>query len=381
MTYVENSMNILSNFCSPINKNITASIDIKSIQNNINILRYKSKTDIMPILKADAYGHGLIDIAKIMRRLEVKYIGVATLSEAIMLRKSGDKGRILSWLYNIHNPELKEAMHLNIDIAICDETIIYDFISLIPDNKKIKVTIFVDTGINRTGINYNTALEAFIKVSKCEKIELVGMMSHLVCSQIKNSPIVNKQLTMFRSLRNQLKTLNINPPLVHIANTWACLNYDVSDFTLARAGGGIYGITIETPYAELQLVMSITSYIIQLKTINNGEGVGYDWTYVSDKNMRIGIIPVGYADILPRNASNKLYIYINGTVRKVLGLISMDQIVVEATETDNINDLVTIFGNGINCSQTIYDIANVSNSTPYEVACNIGCRVNKIYVS
>ena len=360
-------------------KDIIATIDIQAVKHNLQVLRSHAKTDVMPVLKADAYGHGLLDMAKTMRKLGVKHIGVATLGEAILLRKSGDQGRVLAWLFDIDGPEVKDAMHLDLDIAICDETIIPKFIKMIPVGKKIKVTMFVDTGINRAGITYENAIEAFKEVNQCEKIELVGMMSHLIDSQNKNSPRVNEQLRKFRDLRQRLAAINIIPPLVHIANTRACLNYDVSDFTLARSGGGVYGMPSDKKEPRFKLAMSMSSYIIQLKDVKKGAGIGYDWTYKAPRDMRIAIIPIGYADILPRTASNKMSLYINGLKRKMLGLISMDQVVVEASAKDKLNDQVYIFGNGKNCPQTIYDVAALGNASPYEVMCHTGYRVNRVY--
>ena len=362
-------------------KDNRAIIDINAIKNNIKFLKKKSGTDLMPVLKANAYGHGLIEIAKILRTLDIKYIGVATLGEAILLRKNGDKGRILAWLYNINSYELIDAFNLNIDIAIFDEKIISKFISLIPKNKKINVTVFVDTGINRAGVPYDIAIKIFKRLNRCNKIELVGMMSHLVCSEINNSPIVKEQLSKFRDLRKNLEKIGINPPLVHIANTAACMNYDVSDFTLSRPGKGIYGIAPDfKPNKNLKLSMSIKSCIIQIKDVKKGDGIGYNWKYIVPKNTKICILPIGYADIIPRNISLKLNIYINGTKRKVLGLISMDQIIVESKRNDKINDDVYIFGNGIDCPQTIYDIAKLSNTIPLEILSHIGTRIDKTYI-
>ena len=363
-------------------KDIKGVIDINAIRNNINYLKKKTGTDLMPVLKADAYGHGLVQMAKILRQLGIKYIGVATLGEAILLRDSGDKGRVLAWLYDIDGDELKNALHMDIDIAIFDEKTIPKFISLIPKNKKINVTMFVDTGINRAGIPYDKAYDAFIEVNKCDKIKIEGMMSHLVCSGIKNSPIVNEQLRKFRDLRKRLTEINIVPPLVHIANTGGCLNYDVSDFTLARPGSGIYGIpAIDKVDKHLKLAMTIKSYIIQLKEVGKGEGIGYDWKYITPRKMRVAVLPIGYADIIPRSSSGKLYVYINGTKRKVLGTISMDQIIVEAKEIDKVNDEVIIFGNGKNCPQNIFDVAKAGDAFPIEILCHTGYRINREYIN
>jgi len=368
------------NYIPQADKDIKAIIDVNAIRHNIKYLKKKTGTDLMPVLKADAYGHGLIEMTKILRKLGIKYIGVATLGEAILLRKSGDKGRVLSWLYDIDHIEFKHGLHLDLDIAIFDEKQIPQIIKMIPKGKKLKVTMFVDTGINRAGIPYENAMQAFKDVAACDKIELVGMMSHLVCSQIKNSPIVNEQLRKFRELRSQLEEIGIKPPLVHIANTGACLNYDVSDFTLSRSGSGIHGLE-DKPNKNLKPTMSVTSYIIQLKDIKKGEGIGYDWTYKTPKNMRVAVLPIGYADIVPRSSSSKLYVYINGTKRKVLGTISMDQIIVESKENDKISDIVYIFGNGKDCPQTIYDIEKISNMIPVEILCHIGYRINRTYIN
>jgi alanine racemase len=362
-------------------KDIKAIIDTNAIKSNVTFLKNKAGTDIMPVLKADAYGHGLIEIAKFLRKIGIKYIGVATLGEAILLRKTGDNGRVLSWLYNIDGQEFKDGLKLNLDIAIFDETQIPKIEKMIPNGKKIKITMFVDTGINRASIPYENALEACKQVVDCNKFELVGLMSHLVCSQIKNSPIVNEQLRKFRALRQELKDIGIVPPLVHIANTGGCLNYDVSDFTLSRAGFGIYGINANNKFDKnLKLSMSVKSYIIQLKDVDKKIGIGYDWKYITPRKMKVAILPIGYADIIPRAASLKMSVYINGTKRKVLGLISMDQIVVEAKKNDKINDDVFIFGNGHNCPQTIFDIAKAGNAFPIEILCHAGYRVNRVYI-
>ena len=361
-------------------KDIKAIIDVNAIRNNVNFLKKKTGLDLMPVLKADAYGHGLIEMAKILRKLGIKYIGVATLGEAILLRKSGDTGRILSWLYDIDGQEIKDGLKLDLDIAIFDENLIPKLEKLIPKGTILKTTIFVDTGINRAGIPYEKSFQAFKDIkSKPDKFEIVGMMSHLVCSGIKNSPIVNEQLRKFRALRSELEEIGIKPPLVHIANTGACLNYNVSDFTLARPGSGIYGIPgNDEVNKNLKLAMTVKSYIIQLKDVEKGQGIGYDWKYITPRKMRVAVLPIGYADIIPRSSSGKLYVYINGTKRKVLGTISMDQIIVEAKENDKINDDVIIFGKG---GQTIFSLSKAGDAFPIEVLCHTGYRINRTYIN
>lgn len=362
---------------------ITATIDTKAIKHNLNQLQRISGTELMPVLKSNAYGHGMVEMARVLRNLGIRHLGVATLGEAIMLRQNGDTGRILAWLYDIDGPELTDAFHQDLDIAIFDEKHLDKFVRRIPTHKVIRVTVFVDTGINRAGVPYEKAFELFRRLQQEPKIKIEGMMSHLVCSGVKNSPIVNEQLAKFRALRQRLaEEAGIVPPLVHIANTGGCMNYDVSDFTLARPGSGIYGVSADfRPTPLLKLAMSLSTSIIQIKTVEKGAGIGYDWAFVAPKRMQIAVLPIGYADMLPRDASLKMSVYIRGTKRRVLGKISMDQIVVESKIGDREGEVVHLFGNGgRDCPQTIYDLSSLTDTIPLEILCHTGYRVRRRYV-
>jgi len=350
-------------------------INSNAIRHNIKYFRDTARTDIMPILKANAYGHGAIELAAFLRKEGIIYIGVATLAEAISLRRSGDRGRILAWLYDIHSPEIREAITLNIDIALFDATLLDQFITHIPPHTIPNITVFVDTGINRAGVPYNDALEFCRIIHNHSRMKLVGIMSHLICSEIKNSPIVHNQLRQFRTLLSTLRSEGINPPLRHIANTSACINYDVSDFTISRIGIGLFGIELSgTSHNKLKQTTSLTASIIQIKKIKKGEGIGYNWTFIAPRTMLIGIVPIGYADSIIINAK-KLYVYIKGKKRRILGTPSMDQIVIELQKGDHIGNTVYLFGE---CPQTIYDISKISNLKPSEILSNMGHRLDRM---
>lgn len=362
-------------------KDITANISIKNFSHNLNILRNLAKTDIMPVLKANAYGHGIIDMAKIVRKMKIKYIGVATIGEAIQIRNSGDNGRIVCWIYDVHGPEVQEAIYKNIDFAIFDENHIDIISDKIPKNSHIKVHLFVDTGINRNGIPYDKSFDAAIKISANSKFEMVGLMSHLCCSdeKINNTPTM-KQLTIFRELRKQLLDNNINPELVHIGNTDAILNYDLSDFTLSRSGYGVYG------YGEKLIgkhnlipIMDVKSSIIQIKRINKGDGVGYNRTFIAPKDMFIAIVPIGYADFIPWTKTGTLSVKVNGTRRKIIGTESMDQMVIEANKNDKIGDDVKLFGNPRKGYIPLNEYASKSKTVGTTILTHIGERVNHKY--
>lgn len=368
----------------PLFKDITATIDADAIRHNIDYLRKKTGTDVMPVIKANAYGHGITGISKILRGHGVKYIGVATLGEAILLRNSGDKGNIVAWLYDINGPEVKQAILDNIEISIIDESHIPIISKLTPPGKVTNVHIFVDTGIDRAAIPYNKSVDAAKSITEDKKLKLVGMMSHFIQSEKKNNPTTFKQLKKFRDLRENLeKNHNINIPLVHIANSGGCLNYDVSDFTLARPGLAIYGVDPSGKYNKnLEPAMTINSKIIQLKYIPKGYDIGYDRKYITKKEMRVCVVPLGYADFLPRSSSGKMYVYINGSKRKVLGNVSMDQVVIEAKPNDKVSDNVLFFGNPHKgAHQSVYDVAKYSNTITDEILCRTNYRVNLKYIN
>ena len=362
-------------------KNITATINVKAFKNNLEYLRKKSGgADVMPILKANAYGHGIIEIAKICRKLGVKYIGVATLGEAMQIRNSGDKGRILGWLYDVNSNQVKDAVAKNIDIGIFDEKHIPIISKSLPKNAKANIHLFVDTGIDRNGVPYDKAIDAAKQIESDPKFNLVGVMSHLCCADTKNNNPTIKQFKLFRKLREDLSELNIKPELFHIAATNGILNYDVSDFPMVRSGAGFYGLD-ESQNKNLIPALSLTSKIAQLKYIPKGAGVGYDRKYIAHHKEYIAIIPIGYADLLPLIPHEKIHVTVNGRKRKVLGLESMDQIVIQARKGDKIGDEVRFFGDRNKGFTSAIDFAKPSGTTPFNIITHVGNRVKREYVN
>jgi alanine racemase len=363
-------------------KNITGQVSISALKSNLDNLKKKAGTDIMPVIKADAYGHGIVEMARILRNLGTKYIGVATIGEAITVRDSGDKGRILAWLYDINTDQIKEAVKKGIDIGVFDDKHISSLSKQITKGNVANIHLFVDTGINRNGVPYEKAIDAAKEISADTKMKLVGLMSHFCCSELKNDSATYKQLELFRNLRRELREINIEPELVHIGNTGGILNYDLSDFTLARSGIGIYGYNPNKNVIEdknLTPIMNLSSVIIQLKYVPKGAGIGYDRKYIAHKKTNIAIVPVGYADFLPLTPSCSLSVIINGTRRKVLGLDSMDQIVVEARKGDKISDIVKLVGNKKDGFINGNEFAQMGNTTSYNMLSHVGNRVQLIY--
>lgn len=367
--------------------NILAVIDVNAVKNNLDYLRKKANTEVMPVLKANAYGHGILLMSQICRHLGVNYIGVATIGEAIYLRDNGDKGNILGWLYDVYSDQLKEAFLKDIDIGIFDEThipIISQQLSELKKknkkkkNKKANIHLFVDTGIDRNGVPYEKAFEAAKQIVSDPNFNLLGIMSHLCCSEFKNNRATLKQLELFRTLIQRLKEIHITPKFTHIANSNGILNYDMSEFTMSRSGAAFYGLE-EDPH--LIPVMNVTSKIVQLKYISKGAGVGYDRTYIAPRKMRIAIVPIGYADFIPLTSSQRMEMVVNGTRRKVLGLDSMDQIVLEAKEGDQLGDEVKVIGDPKKGFIAAHELASRGKTTTYNILTHMSNRVSHKIIS
>lgn len=356
--------------------NNCAIISRAKIQHNIDVMRKLAKTEIMPVIKADAYGHGIIEIAKFLRSIGIQYIGVATVNEALELRNNGDNGRLLAWLYDSYSLDLSNAFHNDIEIAVFDEEAIPRIRNELRkyNHKQINITIFVDTGFHRNGIPYERAINVIEKLVDIPNVNINGLMSHLIESSIPNSSIVKDQLSKFRRLRNELREIGIIPNNVHIANTNACFNYDVSDFTISRVGSGIFGLSIETYVMKrhnIQYVMKVQTRIIQIKRIRKGECIGYGCDYIAPRNMMICILCIGYADIPIYNYDN-IYYYIRGTRRRVLGRPNMDQIVCISKPGDKLHDLAYL-------SHEL----QIHNTEPYDklfIMTHIGRRLKRVYI-
>ncbi len=350
-------------------KMITATVSVENLENNLRFLRKKSKIDVMPVLKANAYGHGANEIARLCRGWGVRYIGVATVGEALQLRKGGDRGKILAWLYDVD--QVPSAVSNDVDVAIFDENHIDLISKSLPKSAKANIHLFVDTGINRNGVPYDKAVAAALKISENPKMNLVGLMTHLCCVETSNAS-TEKQYALFRKLRNELLDLNIKPGLVHISNSGGTLKYDNSDFDMVRSGKALFGMI---PHKHLKAVLSLSSKIVQLKDIEKGQRVGYEGKYEANSKQRIAIVPAGFADGVPLNKSGDLTVVVNGEHRKVLGLVSMDQIVVEAKKEDRLGDKVLLF----DATHPLYKFAQEGETTTFNISTHLGDRVRFVY--
>ncbi len=300
----------------------------------------------------------------------VKILAVATAEEGKQLRESGIKKKILV-LGGILKDEIDCFNKYNLIPVISD----FESLNLIKHLKDKVIHLKFDTGMHRLGF-YENEVDKVLQFIEKNNIKTEGLMSHFPSADI-DKEFTKRQIQNFKVIVDKLK--NLNPKYVHLQNS-AGLVYNCPYCNLVRIGLAMYG---EKPFKDFPIKvensMYVKSKLISVKNIKKGEKVSYCGTFKANKNMRIGIISFGYADGLPRALSNKGYVLINGKKAYIIGNITMDMTIVNLDDIDaNVGDEVVIIGKQKNEEITFSDIANLTNTIPYEIMCGISKRVKRV---
>ena len=356
-----------------------ARIDINALASNISYLKSKVGVDLLAVVKADAYGHGLIEIGLAAEKNGADWLGVALLEEAIALRTHGVRIPILAWLVPPGSDFNSAAKH-DIDVAIAS-MIALEEISQVP--LKPRIHIEVDTGMTRGGFldEWPQLLEADFS-----KVEVVGIFSHFARADEAGQQQNSDQLQSFKSRVGELAAVGINPPIKHLANSAATLLDEDSIFDMVRTGIAMYGLTPDiktmgdSKNLGLKPVMQLRAKLHLVKTVPAGSPVGYGATVITDKETKLGVVAMGYADGIPR-ISQGAGVFVNGRRAPIMGRVSMDQFVVDLgpDSAANSGDWVIIFGDGSHGEYTADDWGNASLSINYEIVTRIGPRVPRLY--
>jgi len=365
-----------------------ALIDIANLKSNFLNIRGKVKTArIMAIVKADAYGHGAIEIVKTLNSLPEKpeYYGVAIIEEGIELRRNNVDQPILVFDSVIENdPELYFQYDL-ISTVFNDKHLSILKKANCVDGKKNKVHVKVDTGMHRLGIDYREAFEFVKKLSRNKSFTIDGIYTHLANSNEEDKSYARIQLNRFKSILEKLKAEGIKYGLAHAANSGAILDIPDAYFDMVRPGLLLYGYypsEVSSESIKVKPVMSLISYIESIKQIDKNESISYGRNYFTKKKTNIISVPIGYADGYNRGLSNKAKAVINGKLFPQVGTVTMDRIMFEiGNETLKIGDEVILLGkdkqSGLEFSA--WDWCKIVNTIPYEVMCGISKRIPRIY--
>ncbi len=358
-----------------------ARIDLARISENVKHLKNLSGTDVMAVVKADAYGHGLVEVARAAIDGGASALGVALLEEAITLRNAGITSPILAWLVP-PGSDFKSAVDNDIELA-ASSIIALEQIGSVTSKNRPRVHLEVDTGMTRGGF-----LSEWGKLDAhhVANIDIVGIFSHFARADEPDQEQNDQQRARFKEMVATLESFGYTNIVRHLSNSAATLKDDQSRFDMVRAGIAIYGLTPDlenlgsSESLGLKPAMQLRAKLHLVKQVPEGAAVGYGATAHTTSETKLGIVAMGYADGIPRIAKN-VGVFVHGRKAPVIGRISMDQFVVDlgADSTAVSGDWVIVFGDGSKGEYTADDWGAASLSINYEIVTRIGPRVPRIY--
>ena len=367
----------------------SAEINLSAIADNLKLIKGKTNAQLLAVVKADAYGHGLIQVGKAAEAAGANWLGTALLEEGIALRNSGIKVPIISWLTPL-GEDFKTAINLDIDLSISSIELLTEVIAAGKVVKKIpRVHIEVDTGMSRGGVgdNWQLFLTELSKTVKANEINIIGIWSHFARADEPGQAMNPEQLNTFEDRIKSASDVGIKPEFIHIANSAAALTNNGAHKNIIRWGIGLYGLSPDidnlgdSKSLKLKPAMRLKAKLHLVKAVKAGVSVGYGGTAITKSDTKLGVVTLGYADGVPRNANNLAGVFVDGKRAPLIGRVSMDQFVVDLgiNSSAKTGDEVIVFGDGSSGEYTADEWAKASGTINYEIVTRIGSRVPRIY--
>ena len=375
-------------FCESTSRPTVAEIDLGALRHNVRAIRERvgTRTQIMGIVKANAYGHGLVRVAHELLRFGVDQLGVAFVEEGIELRRSGISAPILV-LGGIIGDQVEDFIRHDLMIT-ASSTYKLEQIEEAAQSLGVraKIHVKIDTGMERLGVHYYSADELLERVALSPCCELCGVFSHLATSESADRCFTELQLERFHRVLELFPRRGWPMPLRHISNSGGILNFPAAHLDMVRPGIVLYGVYpgAETERSvELKPVLSLKTRVVFFKVVKSGASVGYGRTWTAPHDTRIITLPVGYGDGYRRSLSNKGCVLVRGNKAPLVGIVSMDQITVDIGPqgTAYNNDEVVLIGCQGGQKIAVEDLANWMDTIAYEVLTGINTRVPRIYVN
>lgn len=361
-------------------------IDLDAIAHNYRAIknRLTKGTDVLAVVKANAYGYGMVEVARRLAKEKVPYLGVASVDEAIVLRKAGIKLPILI-LSSILPKEIKGALEYGLTLTVCDGDL-----PLVIDkaarklNERALVHVKVDTGMGRLGIWHDEADRLIEEVLAFKNIILEGIFTHFSSADEEEVHYTVRQINNFKRLIADIELKGAEIRYVHAANSAGAVLYKDSHFNMVRPGLMLYGLYPNEAIAKivkLKPALSLKTQIIFLKRTPAGRSISYGRTYTTEKETIIATLPIGYADGLNRHLSNRGEVIIRGKRAPIVGRICMDHTMIDVGHVAGVKvgDEVVLIGSQGNHTITVEEIARLLDTIPYEVVCWISSRVPRVY--
>lgn len=367
---------------------VWAEVDLDALAYNVrNIKKLIGDKEMVAVVKADAYGHGAIDIVETLQKNGVSRLAVAVITEAIELRKSGVNMPILILGYT---PSDYGEELIKYDI----EQTVYDLeyakrLSEIAEklNKKAKIHIAVDTGMGRIGFYPNEqSVEDVVEISKLKNIEIEGMFTHYATADEEDKTYTYHQFELYNKFNKSLEDKGVLIPFKHTSNSGAIMDLPETYLDGVRAGIILYGYypsdEVNKDILPLKPILTLKTKVSHVKKMDKDMYVSYGRTFKTERESIIATIPIGYADGYSRNLSGKVKVIINGKFAKVVGRICMDQCMIDVTDIDDVKvgDEVILIGEDNGIKYNADDMAKDLGTINYEVLCMIKQRIPRLYI-
>lgn len=376
-----------------------AEINLGALRSNVAMLREKAgNARLLAVVKADAYGHGLIPCAKAALEGGAQWLGVALLEEALAIRSAGIKARTIAWLAPLGS-DFDSAIREDIDISIPTREHLR---AVIASGRKVgvrpRIHLEIDTGMSRGGVldssaDFKSLVSDLVAAVKKDLVEVSGAWTHFARADEPGEAMNDEQIARFDKALDALFAAGLSIPIHHIANSAATLSNERAKYSMMRVGIAIYGLSPDfvtmgdSATLGLKRVMALKAQLQLVKEVSKGASVGYGATAIVERDTKLGVVAMGYADGIPRNASSLAGVFVidgNGGRRApIIGRVSMDQFVVDLgiDSKAETGDTVVVFGDGASGEYTADDWARSSGTIGYEIVTRIGPRVPRICVN
>ena len=371
----------------------TAWVDLDAIAANVRVLANVAReASLMAVVKADGFGHGAVPVARTALESGASWLGVARIEEAVALREAHVEAPILAWL--LESRLVPGALARGIDVSASSTADLEGIArAAATAGRRARVHLKLDTGLHRAGVppsDWLAVLRHAVRLESTRLLRVVGVWSHLSHGDVVAHPEIARQQARFADGLAAARRIGARPEVTHLANTGAVLQQGAVGGTLVRVGAGMYGIDVfrgALGASPLRPALTLTARVVAVREVSTGEGVGYGHDWVADRPTRLALVPLGYADGLPRGAVGSRML-LHGTSVPVVGRISMDQAILDAGGMPvAVGDPVVVLGPGrpvhapaVDPTPTLDDWARWACTIPHDVLTGIGVRVDRRYV-
>lgn len=367
----------------------SAEINLSAITQNFKSIKSRTTADVLAVVKADAYGHGLIPVSKALEEAGADWFGTALLEEAINLRKAGILKPIISWLTPL-GEDFKSAIDLDIDLGIPSIDLLDEVIKAASlTGKAARIHLEIDTGMSRGGVlsEWDQLIKSVLVGVNLKLLKVIGIWSHFARADEPAELMNQEQLSLFEEKVNQAKAAGIDAQFIHIANSAALFTNKSTHKNIIRSGIALFGLSPDvktigdSSSLGLKPAMKLKAKLNLVKEVKAGSSVGYGGTAVLKSDTKLGVVALGYADGIPRSTNNLAGVFVDKKRAPIIGRVSMDQFVVDLGVTSNAKtgDEVIVFGDGSGDEYTVDEWAKAANTINYEIITRIGPRVPRIY--